>query len=53
VHESIIGTKFTARITEVTTGGVITEVEGTAHLTGRHEFVLEPLDHLGVGFLLR
>jgi proline racemase len=53
VHESIIGTKFTARITEATSAGVITEVEGTAHLTGRHEFVLEPLDQLGVGFLLR
>jgi trans-L-3-hydroxyproline dehydratase len=53
VHESIIGTRFTARIAEVTSGGVITEVEGTAHLTGRHEFVLEPLDQLGVGFLLR
>jgi proline racemase len=53
VHESIIGTKFTARITELTSGGVITEVEGTAHLTGRHEFVLEARDQLGVGFLLR
>jgi proline racemase len=53
VHESIIGTSFTARISEVTSEGVITDVEGTAHLTGRHEFVLEPLDQLGVGFLLR
>jgi proline racemase len=53
VHESIIGTRFTARIAELTSDGVITEVEGTAHLTGRHEFVLEPLDQLGVGFLLR
>jgi proline racemase len=34
-------------------GGVITEVEGSAHLTGRHEFVLEPSDELGTGFLLR
>jgi proline racemase len=53
VHESIIGTKFIARIVEVTSEGVITEVEGTAHLTGRHEFILEPRDQLGVGFLLR
>jgi proline racemase len=28
-------------------------VEGSAHLTGRHEFVLEPDDELGDGFLLR
>jgi len=32
---------------------VVTEVEGSAHLTGRHEFVLEPGDPLGTGFLLR
>jgi len=32
---------------------VITEVEGTAHRTGRHQFVLEPRDELGTGFLLR
>jgi proline racemase len=32
---------------------VVTEVEGSAHLTGRHEFVLEPSDPLGTGFLLR
>ena len=32
---------------------MITEVEGSAHLTGRHEFVLEPGDDLGEGFLLR
>ncbi len=32
---------------------VITEVEGSAHLTGRHRFVLEDADELGTGFLLR
>ena len=32
---------------------VITEVEGSAHRTGTHEFVLEPADELGTGFLLR
>jgi proline racemase len=32
---------------------VVTEVEGSAHLTGHHEFVLEPDDPLGTGFLLR
>ena len=34
-------------------GATVTEVEGSAHLTGRHEFVLEPDDELGEGFLLR
>ena len=32
---------------------VVTEVAGTAHLTGYHHFVLEPDDSLGTGFLLR
>jgi proline racemase/trans-L-3-hydroxyproline dehydratase len=57
VHRSIVGTEFTGTVT----GGarvadlpaVVTEIEGNAHLTGRHEFVLEPDDPLGTGFLLR
>jgi proline racemase len=57
VHRSIVGSEFRARIvgeTEVAgRPAVITEVEGSAHLTGRHEFVLEPDDELGLGFLLR
>ena len=32
---------------------VITEVEGSAHRTGEHEFVLAADDELGTGFLLR
>ena len=32
---------------------VVTEVEGSAHPTGRHEFVLVEDDPLGTGFLLR
>ena len=52
-HESIVGSRFSARIVEETAAGVITEVEGSAHLTGRHEFVLEPADEVGLGFLLR
>ncbi len=56
-HRSIVGTEFAGRVV----GGaevagmpaVITEVEGSAHLTGRHEFVLEPGDPLPAGFLLR
>jgi proline racemase len=57
VIESIIGTRFTGRITETTTFGpypaIIPEVEGTAHITGRHEFVIDPADPLRDGFILR
>jgi proline racemase len=57
VHRSIVDSEFRARIvaeTEVAgITAVVTEVEGSAHLTGRHEFVLEPGDELGTGFLLR
>jgi proline racemase len=52
-HLSIVGSEFTGRVVEETPAGVVTEVEGSAHLTGRHEFVLEPEDELGEGFLLR
>jgi len=57
VHRSIVGTEFRARIVEETEvagrPAVVTEVEGSAHLTGFHGFVLEPGDELGLGFLLR
>jgi len=57
LHRSIVGSEFRARIvgeTEVAgIPAVVTEVEGTAHLTGSHEFVFEPQDELGLGFLLR
>jgi len=52
-HRSVVGSEFTGRVVEETAAGVVTEVEGRAHLTGRHEFVLEPDDELGEGFLLR
>ena len=32
---------------------IVTEVEGTAHRTGEHRFVLDPRDPLGEGFVLR
>jgi proline racemase len=57
VHRSIIGTEFRARVVgDASVAGraaVVTEVEGSAHYTGRHEFVLEPADPLRDGFLLR
>ncbi|MBD0289830.1 MAG: proline racemase family protein [Thermoleophilia bacterium] len=56
-HLSIVGTELRASVVgEAHVGGrsaVVTEVEGTAHLTGYHQFVLEPDDELGTGFLLR
>jgi proline racemase len=57
VIESIIGTRFTGRIVETTAYGpypaIIPEVEGTAHITGRHEFLIDPGDPLRHGFILR
>jgi proline racemase len=57
IIESIIGSRFTGRVVETTTFGpysaIIPEVEGTAHLTGRHEFLIDPNDPLRNGFLLR
>ena len=55
--ESIIGTRFTGRVVESTTFGpypaIIPEVEGAAHITGRHEFLIDPEDPLQSGFILR
>jgi trans-L-3-hydroxyproline dehydratase len=57
VVESIIGSRFTGRVVETTTFGpypaIIPEVEGTAHITGRHEFLIDPNDPLREGFILR
>jgi proline racemase len=53
LHRSIVGSEFTGQVVEELADGVVTEIEGSAHLTGRHEFVLEPDDELGEGFLLR
>jgi proline racemase len=54
---SIIDTEFRATLVEETEvagrPAVVPEVAGSAHMTGRHEFVLEPADPLGTGFLLR
>ena len=52
-HDSIVGTTFSAWVVERTPEGVVTEVEGTAHRTGEHRFVLDPRDALGTGFVLR
>jgi proline racemase len=57
--ESIIGASsvFTGRVAGTTTVGnrpaVIPEVSGTAFITGRSEFRIDPSDPLGQGFLVR
>ena len=57
IIESIIGSRFTGRVVQTTTFGphpaIIPEVEGTAHITGRHEFLIDPTDPLREGFVLR
>jgi len=57
IIESIIGSTFTGSVAQTTTFGpyaaIIPEVEGTAHITGRHEFLIDPVDELRDGFLLR
>ena len=56
VVESLIGTTFTGRIKTLTQFGgraaVIPEIAGTAHITGRHEFLIDPDDPLRHGFLI-
>jgi len=56
VHDSIIGTRFEARVTSIFEDGgwvqVATEVTGSAFLTGLHQFMLAAGDPLGSGFLL-
>jgi trans-L-3-hydroxyproline dehydratase len=55
--ESIIGSTFDAAVaSETEVGGlpaVVPEVTGTAHVTGRHEFLIDPDDPLREGFFLR
>jgi proline racemase len=56
VHESVIGTRFEARIlgpgTDHGRPAVLTEVTGSAAMTGLHQFVLDAADPLGYGFSL-
>ena len=57
VIESLIGTCFTGRVARETSFGdyqaVIPEVEGSAFITGRNEFLIAPDDPLKDGFILR
>ena len=55
--ESLIGTSFEVSVAEVTKVGdhpaIVPEVRGTAHITGRHEFLIDPDDPLRDGIFLR
>lgn len=57
VIESILGTRFTGRVVETTVFGphdaIIPEVEGSAWITGRHEFFIDPADPMKYGFIFR
>ena len=57
LHRGIVGGEFVAWVDGETTVGdrpaVYTQVQGSAHLTGFHRFILDPRDELGTGFILR
>jgi trans-L-3-hydroxyproline dehydratase len=57
VIESIIGSRFNGKVVATTRFGphpaVIPEVEGSAYITGRHEFLIDPADPFREGFILR
>ena len=58
IIESILGaaSTFTGRVVGQSKVGeydaIIPEVSGKAYITGRHEFILDPRDQLGQGFIL-
>ncbi len=55
-HESIIGTRFRGRVLEATQvaelQAIVPEIEGEAHITGEHTFLLDERDPLRHGFRL-
>jgi trans-L-3-hydroxyproline dehydratase len=55
--ESLIGSSFEVSVAETTRVGdraaIVPEVRGSAHITGRHEFLIDPEDPLREGVLLR
>lgn len=57
IHESIVGSRFVGRILGLTQVGpyqaILPEVQGSAAITGFHQFVVDPGDPLARGFLLR
>jgi trans-L-3-hydroxyproline dehydratase len=57
IFESVAGSRFTGAVARATTAGphdaVVARVGGRAFYSGKAEFVVEPDDDLGRGFLLR
>jgi proline racemase len=57
VHDSIVGSRFRARVVEETIVGTrsafVPEVVGTAYATGTSQFTLDDRDALAPGFVLR
>jgi trans-L-3-hydroxyproline dehydratase len=57
VIESIIGTRYIGSVVKTTKFGsydaIIPQVDGTAHITGKNEFLIDPEDPLKDGFILR
>lgn len=57
IVESLLGTSFTGEIVEATNfagkDAVIPKITGSAHITGRNEWFIDPSDPLQKGFLLR
>lgn len=55
--ESVVGSTMTVTPLEARTFGpyqaIVPEVSGTASITGRHEFLIDPADPLRKGFILR
>ena len=56
IHESIIGTTFSAKVTERTAVGdlpaIVPELTGSAWITGEHTFIVNDTDPLRNGFRL-
>lgn len=57
VHEGIVGSQFVGTALRCAQVGeyaaVVPSIEGRAFITGLHQFVVDPSDPLGEGFLLR
>jgi trans-L-3-hydroxyproline dehydratase len=55
--ESIIGSVFEGKVVGKTKVGpyaaIVPEVSGQAAITGRHQFIIDPADPLGAGFLVQ
>jgi proline racemase len=56
VNESVIGTRFKARVVEETTvagrSAIIPEITGRAWITGIGQYLLDPTDPFPAGFRL-